>query len=78
VLFRSGTRRPAPPPGAAFGCLNATHQLGSALGAWIPGVAYDASGSYDDVLVVSASVLAVAALTCLTLPRPRPLAPRAA
>jgi sugar phosphate permease len=60
--------------GLAFGCLNAIHQLGSALGAWIPGVAYDASGSYDGVLVVSASVLAVAALTCLTLPRPRPLA----
>jgi sugar phosphate permease len=60
--------------GLAFGCLNAVHQLGSALGAWIPGVAYDASGSYDGGLVVSASVLAVAALTCLTLPRPRPLA----
>jgi sugar phosphate permease len=60
--------------GLAFGCLNAIHQLGSALGAWIPGVAHDASGSYDGVLVVSASVLAVAALTCLTLPRPRPLA----
>jgi predicted MFS family arabinose efflux permease len=60
--------------GLAFGCLNAVHQLGSALGAWLPGVAYDASGSYDSVLVVSAAVLAVAALTCLTLPRPRPLA----
>ena len=33
---------------------------------------------YDGVLVVSASVLAVAALTCLTLPRPRPLAPQPA
>jgi predicted MFS family arabinose efflux permease len=64
--------------GLAFGCLNAIHQLGSALGAWLPGVAYDASGSYDGVLVISASVLAVAALTCLTLPRPRPLAPQPA
>lgn len=64
--------------GLAFGCLNATHQLGSALGAWLPGVAYDASGSYDSVLAVSAGVLVVAALTCLTLPRPRPLAPQPA
>jgi sugar phosphate permease len=61
--------------GLAFGCLNAIHQLGSAIGAWVPGVAYDSSGSYDGVLVVSAAVLGVAALTCLTLPRPRPLAP---
>ena len=57
--------------GLAFGCLNAVHQLGSAIGAWLPGLAYDATGSYDDVLVVSAAVLVVASLTCLALPRPR-------
>src|SRR3954469_14441493 len=56
--------------GLAFGCLNAVHQLGSAVGAWLPGVAFDRTGSYDDVLVVSVVVLAAAALTCLTLPRP--------
>jgi sugar phosphate permease len=56
--------------GLAFGCLNAVHQLGSAIGAWIPGVTYDATGSYDEVLVASAAVLAIASLTCLTLPRP--------
>jgi sugar phosphate permease len=61
--------------GVAFGCLNAVHQLGSALGAWLPGVAYDASGSYDGVLAVAAGTLAVAAVTCLALPRPRRLAP---
>jgi sugar phosphate permease len=61
--------------GVAFGCLNAVHQLGSALGAWLPGVAYDASGSYDGVLAVAAATLAVAAVTCLALPRPRRLAP---
>jgi sugar phosphate permease len=59
--------------GLAFGCLNAVHQLGSAIGAWLPGLAYDATGSYDDVLVVSAAVLVVASLTCLALPRPRRL-----
>ena len=59
--------------GLAFGCLNALHQLGSALGAWLPGLAYDASGSYDAALTVSAVVLGVASLACLRLPRPRPL-----
>ena len=58
--------------GLAFGCLNGIHQLGSAIGAWLPGLAHDATGSYDSALVVSAAVLGVAALTCLTLPRPRP------
>jgi sugar phosphate permease len=56
--------------GLAFGCLNAVHQLGSAVGAWVPGIVFDRTGSYDDVLVVSVVVLAAAALTCLTLPRP--------
>jgi sugar phosphate permease len=56
--------------GLAFGCLNAVHQLGSAVGAWVPGVVFDRTGSYDDVMVVSVVVLAAAALTCLTLPRP--------
>ena len=60
--------------GLAFGCLNGIHQLGSALGAWIPGLVHDATGSYDSALIVSAAVLGVAALTCLTLPRPRPQA----
>jgi sugar phosphate permease len=56
--------------GLAFGCLNAIHQLGSAIGAWLPGMAYDASGSYDAVLIVAAVVLAVASLVSLSLPRP--------
>jgi sugar phosphate permease len=56
--------------GLAFGCLNAVHQLGSAVGAWVPGLVFDRTGSYDEVLVVSVVVLAAAALTCLTLPRP--------
>jgi predicted MFS family arabinose efflux permease len=57
--------------GLAFGCLNAVHQLGSAIGAWLPGLAYDATGSYDDVMVAAAAVLVVASATCLALPRPR-------
>src|SRR3954453_6891352 len=62
--------------GLAFGCLNAVHQLGSAIGAWLPGLAFDATGSYDDVLLVAAIVLGIASATCLALPRPalpRPL-----
>ena len=57
--------------GLAFGCLNGIHQLGSAIGAWIPGLVFDATGSYDGVMVVAAIVLAGATLTCLSLPRPR-------
>ena len=56
--------------GLAFGCLNATHQLGSAIGAWLPGVAFDATGSYDEVMIVAAVVLGVASAVCLALPRP--------
>jgi predicted MFS family arabinose efflux permease len=59
--------------GLAFGCLNAIHQLGSAIGAWIPGMTFDATGSYDSVLIVLAIVLAVASLVSLSLPRPAKL-----
>lgn len=58
--------------GLAFGCLNAVHQLGSAIGAWLPGLAFDATGSYDEVMVAAAIVLAAASAICLALPRPRP------
>src|SRR4051794_19212318 len=56
--------------GLAFGCLNAIHQLGSAIGAWLPGVAYDATGSYDQVLVVSGAPLPPAAPTWPPPPPP--------
>jgi sugar phosphate permease len=56
--------------GLAFGCLNAIHQLGSAIGAWLPGVAFDHTGSYDTVLIVAAIVLGVASAVSLALPRP--------
>jgi predicted MFS family arabinose efflux permease len=60
--------------GLAFGCLNGIHQLGSAIGAWLPGLAYDTSGSYDDVMIAAAVVLGAASAICLALPRPRPAA----
>jgi sugar phosphate permease len=60
--------------GLAFGCLNGIHQLGSAIGAWLPGLAFDATGSYDEVMIAAAIVLGIASATCLALPRPRPLA----
>lgn len=61
--------------GLAFGCLNGIHQLGSAIGAWLPGLAYDASGSYDKVMVVAAITLGAASAICLALPRPRAPSP---
>jgi sugar phosphate permease len=60
--------------GLAFGCLNGIHQIGSALGAWIPGLVFDATGSYRPVMITAAIVLAVASATCLALPRPRRVA----
>ncbi len=59
--------------GLAFGCLNAVHQLGSAVGAWLPGVVFDATGSYDAVIAGAVAALTLATLVCLTLPRARPL-----
>lgn len=57
--------------GLAFGCLNGIHQLGSAIGAWLPGLVYDATGSYASVMIAAAVTLGAATLTCLALPRPK-------
>jgi len=64
--------------GLAFGCLNGIHQLGSAFGAWIPGLLFDATGSYDSTITAAVVVLVIAAITCLALPRPARLRPAAA
>ncbi|XID95573.1 MFS transporter [Paenibacillaceae bacterium WGS1546] len=54
--------------GFTFGLLSLSHQIGSALGALIPGLLYDATGGYE-VAFISAIVLLIgAALLCLLLP----------
>jgi len=66
--------------GVVFGLLSLGHQLGSALGAYLPGVVYDRTGSYAPVFAAAVAVLAGAALACVALPpaqrqRGHPLAP---
>jgi predicted MFS family arabinose efflux permease len=46
------------------------HQVGSALGAWLPGVVHDATGSYDASFVAAILLLVGAGVVSLLLPRP--------
>ncbi|MFD0019771.1 MFS transporter [Streptomyces sp. NPDC058382] len=52
-----------------FGWLNAAHQIGAALVAFLGGVARDALGSYDTVWVALGALCAVAALLSLVVRR---------
>jgi predicted MFS family arabinose efflux permease len=53
-----------------FGWVNASHQIGAGLMAFLGGVARDAFGSYTVVWIVSAALCEVAALVALTIRRP--------
>ncbi len=44
--------------GAVFGFVSVSHQLGAALGSFVPGVLYDLTGSYTMIFVVSIVLLA--------------------
>lgn len=46
----------------AIGIISAAHQVGSALGAWIPGVLFDRTGSYSAAFVSGSVTLVAAAL----------------
>ena len=54
--------------GLVFGLIFLSHQLGSAVGAYVPGALYDLTGSYDLALLIGAVALLVAAALSLTLP----------
>lgn len=63
-----------------FGLVYLGHQVGAFFGGWLGGYAYDATGSYDPVWLISVALSLVAALANLladerALERPRPLAP---
>lgn len=53
-----------------FGWVNASHQIGAGLMAFLGGVARDAFGSYTVVWISSAALCEVAALVALTIRRP--------
>ncbi len=62
--------------GFALGLIGAAHQLGSALGAWLPGVVHDATGGYDPAFVSAAVLAVVASALSLGLGERRPVLPR--
>ncbi|MCK7622822.1 MFS transporter [Streptomyces sp. RS10V-4] len=51
--------------GLVFGLLSMAHQVGSALGSYLPGVLHDATGSYTPALLGCAVALLAAAPVCL-------------
>jgi MFS family permease len=55
--------------GYVIGLLSLCHQVGSALGAYIPGLLYDLTGGYDIALISAIILLMVAALLNLALPK---------
>ena len=61
--------------GMVFGLLSLSHQLGSALGAYLPGLLYDATGSYNVAFLGAAGGLVLGALLSFSVPL-RPLVSR--
>lgn len=57
--------------GYVFGLVLASHQVGSALGSYVPGVLYDATGSYSLAFVFAALTLIVASALSFRLPPDR-------
>lgn len=61
--------------GFIFGLVLGSHQVGSALGAWVPGWLFDMTGSYNISFIGAATTLVVASALSFWLPsRPGPVA----
>jgi len=58
--------------GVVFGLIFLAHQIGSAVGAYVPGALHDLTGSYDIALLVGIGALVLATLATLALPEPEP------
>jgi len=56
--------------GFIVGCLSLSHQVGSALGAYVPGYFYNLSGNYNIALYISILILAAASIMNFLLPEP--------
>ena len=54
--------------GAVVGIVSVSHQVGGSIGALIPGVFYDLTGSYDSVMIFSVAILFVAVLMSMGIP----------
>jgi sugar phosphate permease len=57
--------------GFIVGCLSLAHQIGSALGAYVPGVVYTVFGSYELALYASVLILFGAVIMNMLLPEPK-------
>lgn len=57
--------------GTILGFVSVSHQIGGALGSWIPGVLFDLTGSYSIILVLSVVLLIGSAFLVLSVPEPR-------
>ena len=56
--------------GAVLGVVAVSHQVGGAIGSWVPGILYDLTGSYNLVLTISIVMLAGGALMALMIREP--------
>lgn len=54
--------------GAVVGWLYLSHQLGSALGSFLPGILFDLTGAYDISFIASITLLIAAAIFSILLP----------
>ncbi|WP_407572587.1 MFS transporter [Deinococcus altitudinis] len=59
--------------GLVFGLLSLSHQLGSALGAYLPGLLYDATGSYNVAFLGAAGGLVLGSMLSFSVPHRPPL-----
>jgi MFS-type transporter involved in bile tolerance (Atg22 family) len=57
--------------GTILGFVSVSHQLGGALGSWIPGLLFDLTGSYNFIVILSIVLLAAGAVIVLRVPEPR-------
>lgn len=60
--------------GFIVGCLSLSHQVGSALGAYLPGLLYSEVGNYDFSFYISIMILVGAAILNALLPEPKKVA----
>jgi nitrate/nitrite transporter NarK len=54
--------------GMVFGVVSVSHQLGGAVGSLVPGIIYDATGSYTPVLIMAMLLLAASGLLVARVP----------
>ena len=57
--------------GTILGIISISHQLGGAVGSWVPGLMYDLTNSYFGVLILSIIMLIGAALLSLQIQEPQ-------